>query len=104
MSMPTEYRAWLTVPNLPLEAKDAWEPLIEHLEQHHPELGPIMGWATPAHARLMMAVDADNAAAASGLMTAAPIDSLQATGLGHLHPEHVELQPAEQPEPQLTEA
>jgi len=39
-----EYRLWITVPDLPLEAEATWTPFIKHLEQAHADMGPILSW------------------------------------------------------------
>lgn len=42
--LDVDYRAWITVPNLPLEHEAAWEPLMAHLESAYADHGPIISW------------------------------------------------------------
>jgi hypothetical protein len=30
-----EYRLWITVPDLPVDDEERWEPIIAHLEEHY---------------------------------------------------------------------
>jgi hypothetical protein len=92
-----EYRAWISVPGLPVEAAQRWEPLIERLEHEHGEFGPILAWEHDG-AQLVLSTDAPNEAVAARDMYHAVAESLRATGLAELYPARVEIVavPAEQ--------
>lgn len=74
-----QYRVYLTIPNLPLEPEEAWEPLIETLERDAAELGPVIGWdGDDAH--VIVAADAPDPTAATRIAVDALADARQRTG------------------------
>ena len=44
MTEMTEIRARITVPDLPCDDEERWEPLADALERDHGEYGPILAW------------------------------------------------------------
>jgi len=87
-----EYRAWITVPGLPLAAEDRWGPLIRHLEREYDEYGPILGWE-PEGSHIVLSMDARSEAIAARDLFHAVVESLRASGLEELYPTHVEIEP-----------
>jgi hypothetical protein len=66
--MRMEYRIWIRTPGLPVDDEAAWEPLIERLEQQHPELGPVLGWEDGGALFVFMTDAASSADAASDVV------------------------------------
>jgi hypothetical protein len=87
-----EYRAWISVPGLPLEAEQRWEPLIERLEREHHDYGPILAWEADG-AQVVLSTDAPSEAIAARDLYHAVAESLRATGLSELYPTRVAIVP-----------
>ena len=88
----TEYRLWITVPDLPLEQEQGWEPLIEFLERRHGELGPVLSWDGEGGATVVIALDSDSEAHAARTGVDVIADALHRTGLGSRYPQLVEVE------------
>jgi hypothetical protein len=87
-----EYRATIRVADLPFSDEQAWEPLIEHLEQAHGDLGPVIGW-TDGDAELVLSTDAPDESTAAFEVFTAVTDSLRAVGLTDRYPRYFQLEP-----------
>lgn len=90
-----EFRIHTTLPGLPVEDEEAWEPLIEDLERNHPEFGPVIGW-NEGNAQIVLATDAADPAEASRTAMQIITDALRASGLGHLYAAEFEVEPADE--------
>lgn len=91
-----EYRGWIKVPGLAFEREVEHERLYEMLLRDHVDLGPVMSWEDGGSTTVvLLGIDAEDEAAAAGAMSAAVVDSLHASGLGHLYPAAVEIEPAD---------
>jgi hypothetical protein len=91
----SEYRLWITVPDLPLGSLDEeqpWEPWIAFLERHHSELGPVLTWDGRGGAMVIIALDADSEAHAVRAGVDVVSDALHRTGLGDRYPRLVEVE------------
>jgi hypothetical protein len=86
-----EYRAWITIPGLPIEPDDASIALHRVLDRDHSEFGPILGGDADG-VQVILSMNAPDPASAVGEFHAAVVDSLRATGLDHLHPSKIELE------------
>lgn len=86
-----EFRLHIRVPGLAFSAESSWGPLIEFLETHRAELGPVISWDEQRVAVVTVAVDSDDAAQATETCVGAVSDALHRTGLGHLYPRSVEI-------------
>lgn len=93
-----EYRLWITVPGLPLADEDQWERLIDHLEEHHGELGPAIGWDRDV-ASIVVSLEADSEARAVQGGVDAIAASLHEVGLGDHYPTSVEVETVTEEEP-----
>lgn len=40
--MSDDYRAWVTIADVPVDDEDRWEPVIEFLEREYSDMGPVM--------------------------------------------------------------
>ncbi len=90
-----EFRSWIKVPGLAYEQEVEHERLHKMLLRDHVDLGPVMSWADGGSSTVVvLAIDAADEAAAAGAMSDAVVDSLHASGLGHLYPAAVEVEPA----------
>ena len=87
----SEYRLWITVPQLPVSAEARWQPLIGHLERYHADLGPVLSW-DGADAVLVIAFDSDSEAHAARTGVGVVADALHRTGLGDRYPRLVEVE------------
>lgn len=87
----SEYRLWITVTDLPLSAEAHWQPLVDHLEQHHGDLGPVLSWDGD-EAVLVIALDSDSEAHAVRTGVDVVADALHRTGLGDRYPRLVEVE------------
>lgn len=94
-----EYRIFVQVPGLPLAAEASWERLIGWLEANHSNLGPVISWDDSTTARITVATDAEDAAAAAEVASGAVSRALRATDLGALYPREIEVEPAGAEEP-----
>jgi hypothetical protein len=88
-----EYRLHISVPGLPLEAEEAWAPLIARLERDHAGLGPVLAWDRNV-AWITLATDADDEADAVRIGVDAVVSTLRSCGLGAHYPASVELEDA----------
>jgi hypothetical protein len=88
----SEYRLWITVPDLPLEDERSWEPWIDFLEHNHGELGPILTWNGKGGAMVIIALDSDSEALAARAGVEVVADALHRTGLGDRYPQLVEVE------------
>jgi hypothetical protein len=86
-------------PSVPLADEPSWERLIGWLEHNHGDLGPVISWDDGTTARITVATDAEDAAAAVEIATGAVSRALHATDLGALYPRAIEVEPAEATEP-----
>jgi hypothetical protein len=91
--MIMEHRVWLTIPNLPFTAEQAWEPIITALERDHGELGPVISFEADGSATIVVADDTPDAAHAARGAVAAVVDTLHSLGRGDLYPTAVKVQP-----------
>jgi hypothetical protein len=94
-----EYRIFVQVSGLPLTAEASWERLIGWLEANHGDLGPVISWDDGTTARITVATDAEDAAAAAEVASSAVSRALHATDLGALYPRTIEIEPADVKEP-----
>jgi hypothetical protein len=91
MRVMPEYRAWITIPGLPIDPDDASIELHRILDRDHGELGPILGGDAEG-VQVVLSVNASDPAAAAGELHAAVVDSLRSAGLEHLYPSAIELE------------
>jgi hypothetical protein len=94
-----EYRIFVQIPGVPLAEEASWERLIGWLEHNHGDLGPVISWDDSTTARITVATDAEDAAAAAEVASGAVSRALHATDLGALYPRAIEVEPAEAKEP-----
>lgn len=87
-----EYRAWVTVPELPLSAQEQWEPLMHYMETVQADFGPIISWASGDAANLVLFTDAPDESTAAQMMYDAVVDGLRASGLANRYPVRVEVE------------
>lgn len=92
-----EYRMWITVPDLPFEPEERWEPFGRDLDKRHAELGPILSW-DGSNAVVILLVDSESEATAAQVAFDAVSDSLRQTGLADHYPAHVEVEHVDEPE------
>lgn len=90
-----EYRIYVQIPGVPLADEASWERLIGWLEHHHGGLGPVISWDDSTTARITVATDAEDAAAAAEIASGAVSRALHATDLGALYPRAIEVEPAD---------
>ena len=90
-----EYRLWITVPAMPFEAEELWEPFIERMETRHGKLGPVLTWDGKGGTIVIVSADTDNEAHAVAKGVDAIAEALNATGLGDHYPASVEIELAE---------
>lgn len=88
-----EYRAWITVPGLPLAHEAAWQPLIAHMESAYSEYGPVISWYDDG-ARIVLSADAPSETDAAQTLYDAVAESLRAVGLTERYPSAVAVEPA----------
>lgn len=91
MSIMPEYRAWITIPGLPIEPDEASFALASALDRDHGDLGPILGGSSEA-VQVVLSTEAADPATAAGELHAAVVDSLRVAGLAHLYPSAIELE------------
>jgi hypothetical protein len=92
----TEYRVWVTVPNLPHTEEAKWEPVINYLEDRYDQFGPVIGWDGSA-AELILATDAEDEAGAAQSCFAAVAEALHQSGCGHDYPTSLRVELADEP-------
>jgi hypothetical protein len=90
-----EYRIFVQIPGVPLAEEASWERLIGWLEQNHGDLGPVISWDDSTTARITVAIDAEDAAAAAEVASGAVSRALHAVDLGALYPRAIEVEPAD---------
>ena len=98
MTEMTEIRARITVPDLPCDDDEQWEPLAEALERDHGEYGPILAWERDDLVAVV-SMDATDRAHAAQVLVGAVTDSLHRAGLGDRYPMAIELEVIAEPEP-----
>jgi len=81
-----EYRIFVQVPGVPLADEASWERLIDWLERSHGDLGPVISWDDSTTARITVATDAEDAAAAAEVASTTVSRALHAADLGVLYP------------------
>jgi hypothetical protein len=89
-----EYRIFVQIPGVPLADEASWERLIGWLEHNHRDLGPVISWDDSVTARITVATDAEDAAAAAEIASGAVSRALHATDLGELYPRAIEVESA----------
>ncbi len=89
------FRAYITLPGLPVDDEAAWEPFIEALERDAGELGPVIGWRG-SDAEVILAADAADEAAAAAIATAAVRSALDAVRSASSGPSRIELEPIDE--------
>ncbi len=94
-----EYRIFVLVPGVPLADESAWERLIGWLERNHGELGPVISWDDSTTARITVATNAEDAAAAAEMASSAVARALHAIDLGVLYPRAIEVEAVNATEP-----
>ncbi len=99
ISPDVEYRIFVHVPGLQLAAEASWERLIGWLEANHGELGPVISWDDSTTARITVATDAEDAAAAAEVAAGVVSRALHDTDLGALYPRAIEVEPTARKEP-----
>ena len=97
--MSMEYRIFVQIPGVPLADEALWERLIAWLEHNHGDLGPVISWDDSTTARITVATDAQDAAAAAEIASGAVARALHATDLGALYRRAIEIEPVEAKEP-----
>ncbi|HEY7960409.1 MAG TPA: hypothetical protein VID29_00675 [Solirubrobacteraceae bacterium] len=94
-----EYRIFVQISGVPLENEASWERLIGWLELNHGDLGPVISWDDNTTARITVATDAEDAAAAAEIASSAVSRALHATDLGALYPRAIEIEALDDKEP-----
>lgn len=89
-----EYRTWTSISNMPVSDEAVWLPLTRHLEQEHPELGPIASWNDETTMVIVLADDRPDRAAAAESAAQVLSDALHATGLADRFPTVFQVEPA----------
>jgi hypothetical protein len=93
--MSMEYRTWVTLANVPLEADDLWLPLMNVLESGPAsELGPVISWQAETTAQIVMSLDAESPSAAASRVVGILVEALQQVGLADRFPGAIEVEPA----------
>ncbi|HEY7831104.1 MAG TPA: hypothetical protein VIC06_11125 [Solirubrobacteraceae bacterium] len=87
-----EYRIFVQIPGVRLADEASWERLIGWLEGNHGDLGPVISWDDSTTARITVATNAEDAAAAAEVATGAVSRALHATDLGALYPHAIEVE------------
>src|SRR5580692_7014663 len=90
-----EYRIFVQTLSIPVAEETSWERLIGWLEHHHGDLGPVISWDDSTTARITVATDAEDAAAAAEIASGAVSRALHATDLGALYPSTIEVEPVD---------
>jgi hypothetical protein len=90
-----EYRIFVQIPGVSLADEASWERLIGWLEHNHGNLGPVISWDDSTTARITVATEAEDAAAAAEMASGAVARALHASDLGALYPRAIEVEPAD---------
>jgi len=90
-----EYRIFIQIPGVLLADEASWERLIAWLEFNHGDLGPVISWDDSSTARITVATDAEDAAAAAEIASGAVSRALHAADLGALYPRAIEVEPTD---------
>jgi hypothetical protein len=90
--MSMECRIFVQIPSVPLADEASWGRLIGWLEHNHGDLGPVISWDDATTARITVATDAEDAAAAAEIASCAVSRALHATDLGALYPRAIEVE------------
>lgn len=98
-----EYRLWITIPDLPLDDEDRWEPLARCLELEFSDFGPVFTW-TEDHLVAIIALDAGSEAEAALLGVGIIADALQRVGLSDRYPIALDVEEADTTDAELTPA
>jgi hypothetical protein len=93
--MNMEFRIFVQILGVPVAEETSWERLIGWLERNHGDLGPVISWDDSTTARITVATDAEDAAAAAEVASGAVSRALHATDLGALYPRTIEVEPAD---------
>jgi hypothetical protein len=94
----SEYRVWITVPNLPFSRSPEWEPFIKNLETRYDELGPVLSWEGDK-ALVIASLETDGEASAAQRVVDAVAEALRGTGLGDRYPDAVQVERIDEREP-----
>jgi len=97
-----EYRIFVQIPGVPLADEASWERLIGWLERNHGDLGPVISWDDSTTARITVATDAEDAAAAAEIASGTVSHALHVTDLGALYPRAIEIEPVEARSPRMS--
>lgn len=86
----------VTVPGLPVDDEETWEPFLSRLEEDHGEFGPIMTW-TGGYPEwpdgvVVLATDADNEEDAVNQLVGVVRQGLKDSGLTEHAPTDVEVE------------
>jgi len=90
MTEMTEIRARITVPDLPCDDEQQWEPFADALERDHGDFGPILAWERDDLVTVL-SMDATDRAHAAKVLVGVVTDSLQQAGLGDRYRTAIEL-------------
>ncbi len=93
--MTMEYRTWTAIDDLPFADESGWLPFTRHLEQTHPELGPVASWDDETTIVIILADDYPNRAAAAEGAVSVVEESLRATHLSDRLPRVLEVEAVE---------
>ena len=91
MTEMTEIRARITVPDLPCDDEQQWEPFADALERDHGDFGPILAWERDDLVAVL-SMDATDRAHGALVLVGAMIDPLHQAGLGDRYPTAIELE------------
>lgn len=94
-----EYRIFVQIPGVHFADEASWERLIGWLEGNHGDLGPVISWDDSTTARITVATNAEDAAAAAEVATGAVSRALHAADLGALYPRAIEVESVDAKEP-----
>lgn len=98
--MTMEIRARLTIPGIPYDRPDLWEPFIERLEADAAGHGPVLAWTEDWQgAIIIMSAEAQSPSLLAEACFGEVTRALQAVGLDDTYPAAIELEPAEDLEP-----
>jgi len=97
--MSVECRIFVQIPGVRLADEASWARLIGWLEHNHADLGPVISWDDATTARITVATDAEDAAAAAEIASGAVSRALHATDLGALYPRAIEVELVDTKEP-----
>lgn len=97
MTTAMELRARITVPSVPYDRPDLWEPLIERLERDAGQYGPVLTW-TDDWDGLVVTMSADVPSNAHLAVDAVQkvARAIRLENLGDAYPSKIEIEPAEE--------